>query len=66
MSAAADLSGYPDASTIPAFAQDTMAWVVDAGLPTDTGTSTLNSQGTAIRAELAALLVQTEALFIAE
>ena len=61
MSAAADLSGYPDASAVSAFAQDAVAWAVDAGLLTGTGAGTLNPQGTATRAELAALLVRAEA-----
>lgn len=56
VSAAADLSGYPDASAVSAFAQDAVAWAVDAGLLTGTGAGTLNPQGTATRAELAALL----------
>ena len=64
--AAADLSGYPDASAVSAFAQDAVAWAVDAGLLTGTGAGTLNPQGTATRAELAALLVRAEALFTAE
>ena len=66
VSAAADLSGYPDASAVSAFAQDAVAWAVDAGLLTGTGAGTLNPQGTATRAELAALLVRAEALFTAE
>ena len=41
-------------------------WAVDAGLLTGTGAGTLNPQGTATRAELAALLVRAEALFTAE
>lgn len=49
-----------------AFAQDAVAWAVDAGLLTGTGAGTLNPQGTATRAELAALLVRAEALFTAE
>ena len=66
VSAAADLSGYPDASAVSAFAQDAVAWAVDAGLLTGTGAGTLNPQGTATRAELAALLVRAEAIFTAE
>ena len=66
VSAAADLSGYPDASAVSAFSQDAVAWAVDAGLLTGTGAGTLNPQGTATRAELAALLVRAEALFTAE
>ena len=66
VSAAAYLSGYPDASAVSAFAQDAVAWAVDAGLLTGTGAGTLNPQGTATRAELAALLVRAEALFTAE
>ena len=54
------------AAAAAASAPDAGAGAVDAGLLTGTGAGTLNPQGTATRAELAALLVRAEALFTAE
>lgn len=66
VSAAADLSGYPDASAVSAFAQDAVAWAVDARAAHRHRRGHPEPPGTATRAELAALLVRAEALFTAE
>ena len=52
------LSGYPDAAAVGSWASDAMAWAVDTGIITGTGTGALNPQGNASRAEVATILVR--------
>lgn len=65
VSQAADLSAYPDASSVSSFAQQAMAWAVEEGILTGTGAGTLAPQGSATRAELAAILVRANTLLSA-
>ena len=54
--AAAD--GFSDSGAISAYAREAMAWAVDAGLITGMGGNTLAPQGTATRAQVAAILMR--------
>lgn len=52
----ADLSAYQDASSISAYAADSMAWANASGLINGVGHDRLNPKGDATRAEVAAIL----------
>ena len=56
MTAAGDLSGFADAGEISPWAQDAMKWAVGIGLMNGKGGGILDPQGTATRAEVAAML----------
>ena len=57
VSAQADLSAYADGAAVSEFARASMAWCVEAGI-FGIGTDVLNPQGTAQRAEVAAISVR--------
>jgi hypothetical protein len=56
--ASGDLTGFPDASSVSAWAADAMSWAVSTGVISGTNTGLLNPTGTATRAELAAILMR--------
>lgn len=56
VTAAGDLSGFTDAGEISPWAQDAMKWAVGIGLMNGKGGGILDPQGTATRAEVAAML----------
>ena len=58
VSAAADLSGYADASAVSAYAQTAMQWAVAGGVMNGTSATTLNPSGTATRAQAATVLAR--------
>ena len=53
-----DLTAYPDSGSVSDWAAQAMAWAVDTGIIIDTGAGTLNPQGNATRAEVAAVLAR--------
>ena len=53
-----DLSGYTDASSVAGWAQDSMEWSVGAGLINGITSTTIVPQGSAIRAQVAAILMR--------
>ena len=61
-----DLSAYPDAASVSSWAADAMGWAVENGILSGNGAGELNPQGSASRAELAALIVRANALFTAD
>ena len=61
-----DLSAWSDADAVSSWAADAMSWAVESGVLSGTGKNTLNPQGSASRAELAALLVRADALLSAD
>ncbi len=56
--AAAEMAGFADADTVSAWAQDAMRWAVQEGLLTGKDGARLDPQGTATRAEVAAILAR--------
>lgn len=56
VTAAGDLSGFTDAGEISPWAQDAVKWAVGIGLMNGKGGGILDPQGTATRAEVAAML----------
>ena len=60
-----DLSAYSDGSSVSVFAQDAVIWAVSNGLLKGNA-GALNPQGSASRAELAALVVRAGTLFAAD
>ena len=56
VSAAADLSGYPDADKVQTYAQEAMSWAVGAGLLQGRDGGLLAPAGQSTRAELATIL----------
>ena len=56
VSARADLSAYSDAATISSWANDVMQWAVAEGLISGMTADTLQPQGSATRAQVAAIL----------
>ncbi len=58
VSAAADLSGYADASAVSDYAKTAMQWVVAGGVMNGTSATTLDPSGTATRAQAATVLVR--------
>ena len=57
VSASADLSGYPDAGQVQAYAQPAMAWAVAEGI-VEGMEGTLNPAGNASRAQIATILMR--------
>ena len=53
-----DLTAYPDSGSVSDWAAQAMAWAVDTGIIIGTGAGTLNPQGNATRAEVAAMLAR--------
>lgn len=62
VSGRADLSGFPDADGISEWAVESVRWAVDAGVlegvANPDGTTTVSAQGTATRAQTAALMMR--------
>ena len=58
VSASADISGYADASSVSGWAKEAMQWAVGAGLINGRTATTLAPQGSATRAEVAAILMR--------
>ena len=58
-----DLSAYPDQDKISAYAREAMAWANAAGILTGKGGIYLDPQGTAARAEIAAMVQRFEAYY---
>ena len=58
VSAAADLSGYADASAVSDYAKTAMQWAVAGGVMNGTSATTLDPSGTATRAQAATVLVR--------
>lgn len=58
VTAQADLSGYTDADQIGGFATDAMRWATAQGLVNGVSASALAPQGTATRAQVAAILMR--------
>ena len=52
------LDGFTDAGQVSAYAAEALRWAVGAGLITGTDAGTLNPQGEASRAEVAAMLTR--------
>ncbi|MCR4724767.1 MAG: carbohydrate-binding domain-containing protein [Clostridia bacterium] len=57
-SAAADISGYADASSVSSWAEAPMRWAIAEGLITGRSATTLAPSGNATRAEAATILMQ--------
>ena len=55
---AGSLTGYSDAASVSAWAQEGMNWAVAQGILTGKTGSTLDPQGTASRAEVATMLMR--------
>lgn len=55
---AANLAGYADGASVSAYAVDAMSWCVEQGIITGTTATTLEPQGTATRAQAAAMLMR--------
>ena len=55
---AANLSGYADGASVSAYAVDAMSWCVEHDIITGTTATTLEPQGTATRAQAAAMLMR--------
>ena len=58
VSAAADLSGYPDADKVQTYAQEAMSWAVAEGIVAGMDDGTLNPAGNATRAQIATILMR--------
>ena len=58
VSAAADLSGYPDAGKVLSYAQKAMSWAVAEGIVAGMDDGTLNPAGNASRAQIATILMR--------
>lgn len=56
VSGAADLTAFPDHASVAAYAADAMSWSVANGIVGGTARGTLNPNGTATRAQFAAIL----------
>lgn len=52
------LTGFSDVENVSSWAENAMIWAVDAGLIKGMGDGTLNPQGTATRAQVAAILMR--------
>lgn len=52
----AALTGFPDAGSVSDYAAETLQWAVAGGIIGGTSQGTLNPQGTATRAQFAAML----------
>lgn len=55
---AANLAGYADGASVSAYAVDAMSWCVEHDIITGTTATTLEPQGTATRAQAAAMLMR--------
>ena len=55
---AATLAGYADGASVSAYAVDAMSWCVEHDIITGTTATTLEPQGTATRAQAAAMLMR--------
>lgn len=55
---AANLDAFTDAASVSAYAVDAMSWCVEQGIITGTTATTLDPQGTATRAQCAAMLMR--------
>ena len=53
-----DLDGYSDADSVSAYAVEALQWATGEGLITDMGDGTLNPQGSAVRAQVATILMR--------
>ena len=53
-----DLSGYRDAADVSGYAEDALSWAVSQGLVNGVGGNTLLPQGSATRAQIAAILMR--------
>ena len=51
----ADIGGYADASDVSPFARESMCWAIGAGIVNGIGNNTLSPQGSALRAQVAAM-----------
>ena len=58
VSARADLSAYADAEKISPYAVDAMAWAVHTGLITGVDSGILQPGGSAVRAQVATILMR--------
>ncbi len=58
VSARADLSVYPDGSSVASYAQEAMSWAIGAGIISGFTDGTLSPAGTATRAQTAAILIR--------
>lgn len=58
VSARGNLADFPDGSKVTPYAQEAMSWAVGSGLITGDGSGRINPQGTAIRAEAAAIFTR--------
>ena len=58
VTASADLSGYTDAGQIANYAQTAMAWANAAGLIGGTSATTLSPAGSAVRGQVATILMR--------
>lgn len=54
----ADLSSFSDAASVSGYAKDTMAWAVETGLIIGVGDNRLSPRGTAIRAQVAQIVMR--------
>lgn len=51
----ADIGGYADVSDVSPFARESMCWAIGAGIVNGIGNNTLSPQGSALRAQVAAM-----------
>lgn len=58
---AGDLSAFSDAGSVSDYAAQAMAWAVEQGIITGSGSNALNPQGAATRAEVAVMLTRLAA-----
>ena len=64
VSGRADLSKFPDAGSVSGWAVDSVKWAVESGVlqgVESSGVTTIDAQGTATRAQVAALMMRLEA-----
>ena len=64
VSGRADLSKFPDAGSVSGWAVDSVKWAVESGVlqgVENSGVTTIDAQGTATRAQVAALMMRLEA-----
>ncbi len=60
----ADLGGFVDAGEISAYAQEAMSWANAVGLLNGKGDGVIDSQGTATRAEVAAIIARFDQMTV--
>lgn len=61
--AGGSLSGYTDANSVSDWSAEAMAWAVGVGLINGTTPATLDPQGSATRAQVAAILMRYAEMF---